>query len=237
MGWIIGLSLATLVCVVISIILLSNIRFHILFVRVKSDDRLRIEVKALFGIYRYCYEIPQIDYISILEGTPLKIIMKGKGPGIHDKPKVENEALNKNFMQNNVKMFKLFVQGITNYKEWFRASISHLGCSEFSWVTRFGMGEPALTASLTGVGWTVKYGALGFISHLIPFKTAPKLDIQPQFNSFAYETELQARLQMKMASVVMSGIKLLFRMHRLKDLRKMLKLMKSIRKQRQLDHA
>ncbi|MBC8081119.1 MAG: DUF2953 domain-containing protein [Gorillibacterium sp.] len=236
MGWVIGLSLAALLCVAIIALLLSDIRLHVLFVREKSDDRLRIEVKALYGIYRYCFEIPQIDYIKIIQGSHLQTFMKGKGPGISDLPQVntqasinETQASNINSKQNYKKQFLKSVK-IANYKDWFFKTISRIRCSELNWNTRFGLGEPARTASFTGLGWATKSYSVGLMSQVVNFQTVPKLEIHPQFTRYCYETEVEARFSVRIASMAMSGIQLLLRMYRLHDLKKVTRLVKRIRK-------
>jgi hypothetical protein len=231
MGGIIALAVAVLIGAAVLAALWSTIRIHLLFVRVHGDDRLRLEVKALYGLYRFCYEIPQIEYIKLLQGLPFHMNVKRKGPGASGHSRKEEEALNRRYLAKNRLGLKLLLRTFRNYKGWLAETLSHVRCSEFSWQTRFGMGDPALTASCSGIGWVIKSFASGVLSHMIQLKAPPKLVIQPEYNRWIYETELQVRIQIKLGRVLASVLRLLLRLHKLKDLRQLLRFYKDTRKE------
>lgn len=231
MGGIIALAAAALIGIAVLAALLSTIRIHLMFVRVRGDDRLRMEVKALYGLYRFCYEIPQIDYIKLVRGAPFHLIAKSKGLGLPDRSRMEEEALNRRYWAKNRLGLKLLLRTFRNYKGWLKETLSHVHCSEFSWQTRFGAGEPALTASCSGLGFAVKSFTSGVLSRLIRFTVSPKLVIQPEYNRWIYETELQVRIQIKLGWVLASGFRLLLRLRKLKDLQRLLHFYKESRKE------
>lgn len=226
-----ALAVAVLIGATVLAALWSTIRIHLLFVRVHGDDRLRLEVKALYGLYRFCYEIPQIEYIKLLQGLPFHMNVKRKGPGTSGHSRKEEEALNRRYLAKNRLGLKLLLRTFRNYKGWLTETLGHVRCSEFSWQTRFGAGEPALTASCSGIGWAIKSFASGVLSHMIQLTSPPKLVIQPEYNRWIYETEVQVRVQVKLGRVLGSGLRLLLRLHKLKDLRRLLRFYKETRKE------
>ena len=87
-----------------------------------------------------------------------------------------------------------------------------------SWQTVFGVGDAALTGSLTGVIWSWKTTILGSISHLVKMEDLPEINVIPQFNSNYFETEFKCILSFRIGHLIRAGVQfmyLIFRLYRM----------------------
>ncbi|WP_058303798.1 DUF2953 domain-containing protein [Gorillibacterium timonense] len=211
MGWLIALLLLLLFLLLLAAVLTSQIRIEFRFRRVHDDDRLEVDVKALFGFVHYRYEVPSIDYRGILTGFRFF----GKEKGIA-KPETQADAavedLNKQDVEWGKAVFKTFQENFRDYNGWLSDMMANITCTGFRWSSSVGVGSPANTAVLVGAGWGLKSFLLGRLTDKLAFKSRPILLVTPCYNRSSFSTDLEMRLQMRAGALAASGWKLLRRM-------------------------
>ena len=76
------------------------------------------------------------------------------------------------------------------------------------WHSVIGVGNAALTGTLTGALWSVKGGVLGVISNYMRLKDMPNLSITPSFQKAYSQTQLSCMIQFRIGYAMVAGLKL-----------------------------
>lgn len=211
MGWYIALSLCLVLLAIVAGVLASEIRMEFRFSRARDNDRLDVELRAVFGLVHYHYSVPKIDYQGMLRGVRLFGQEKPIG-----KPEAQAEKtvddLNKRDVEWGIRMRKIFQAHFRDYNGWLSELVGKLTCTGFRWSTSIGVPNPAQTAVLTGGGWGLKAFLVGFLTHKLHFKTDPLLVVTPCYNRYAFSTDLEISLTVRAGAMVTSGWQLFRRM-------------------------
>lgn len=213
MGWLIALLLLLLL-VLLAAVLASRIRIELRFRRARNDDRLEVDVKAIFGLFHYRYEVSKIDYRGMLGGVRLYEGKNGINPA-QEKASANIEDLGKRDVEWGNSMLKSFRKNFRDYNGWLKDTAARVTCTGFRWSTSVGTGNPANTAIVVGAGWGIKSFLLGRMTEWMTFKNEPILLVAPCYNRTAFSTDMEVLLQMRAAALAISGWKLLRRMRSL----------------------
>jgi hypothetical protein len=195
------LLLAAAACAV----LLSDIRVRMHFVRTKENDSLAVEVRALYGLYRYCYDVPHIDYRG-LYNKQKEMLWK----------RMEEERETHGIQHAGSKPWPLaqyreMKRNVTRFPEWMKQTLARFRCTELRWDTRFGVGDAPVTAVLTGAIWGVLATLLGFVFQYIKLDTRPDISVTPLFNRKQFHTEANVVIQIRAGAAMLAGIRFWFR--------------------------
>lgn len=200
------LLMLVLFAAAVTALLLSRIRTEIFVSRFRFNDRITVDVRALFGLFRYRIYVPLIDFNSWLEGFTIK-----KKADASAKASAEGSMkldLTRERIMSTYERYKLLLKNVYNLKEWTKASLKRLECTYFMWNTRIGVGDAPETAIATGLVWGVKSSLLGMGFGLIRLKTRPNIQVSPQYNMQTFTTELMCKLQIRLVHVLWAGLRL-----------------------------
>lgn len=208
-GWLI---LATVI--IMAALAASSIRFQVYYSRLKDNDRFFVYIRAVFGLVKYRYEVPILAFKGLAQG----IEIKNEHVNEHgDKLIAENsDNIDKEKVQTSLRKFREMIQSTFRLKDWFADTLTHVKCTELVWKTRLGLGEAPETAIATGLVWTLKSSALGYLFNHIKRNTKPKVQVIPLYNQVHFSTELSCIAQIRLGQAMVAGLLLLVRILKVK---------------------
>lgn len=74
---VIPLSLLLLVILLCLLVLASSIHFHFRLCRLGKDDRIEFDIKAVYGLVKFHYELPALVFDSLEQGIKVKLEKAG----------------------------------------------------------------------------------------------------------------------------------------------------------------
>jgi len=230
MGGYIALSLLLVLLAIVAGVLASEIRMELRFRRARDNDRLEVDVRAVFGLVHYHYEASKIDFQGMLNGIRLfgqeKRIAKPKEAA-------DIKDLNKQDIESGKRILNSFRKHFRDYNGWLSDTLAKLTCTGFRWSTSIGVKSPNQTAVLTGAGWAIKSILLGKMSEKLKFRSEPILLVTPCYNRYAFSTDLEVRLQVRAGEMAVSGWQLFRRMNSLGHAKQALKNMRRVSQAKQ----
>lgn len=79
---------------------------------------------------------------------------------------------------------------------------------KFKWISVIGCNDAALTAIMTGVLWTLKYNAIGFLFRENPVEEL-FINVIPEFNNYEIKTEIICIFETKLVNIINIGLRFL----------------------------
>jgi len=201
-----------IVAVLALIVLSSYIEGKVYAKREKNQDRIIFEVKALFGLIRYRKDVPLVSFAGWCKGIILKaetINEKSNQLQKKDKASVGIRKVRRYFQTA-----KLLLRKTHGLNDWFRQLFARVECTKLAWNTRIGLEDAPVTGMMVGVVWAVKSTIVGFGRQFVQMKEQPHISVVPQYNVFDFSTELVVVGKIRMAYLMMSGIRLVMRISR-----------------------
>ncbi|OKP84407.1 DUF2953 domain-containing protein [Paenibacillus sp. P32E] len=206
----IPLTLLLIVIVLLLVILTSYIHFHFRLCRLGSDDRIELDIKAVFGLVKFHYELPALVFQGMEEGIKVKLEESGITPVRTDKD--EEEQIDKELVTEWLRKIRKALKATYGLKKWLASTLSHLQITKFDWSTDFSLGDAAGTATAAGAFWGIKWTLAGWISSLVRLKKAPKLFVAPVFrDEMCFSTEAVIVGKLSMGYTLFAGLVLLRR--------------------------
>jgi hypothetical protein len=199
-----------LLLLAIVLILSSSIHFHFRLCRRGKDDRVELDVTALFGWIKYHYELPKVVYEGLERGVRVKLEQSGVAPVRSDKDKEAD--IDKDMVDNWLDSVKKMLKATRGLRKWFRETAAHVKISKLDWSTDFSLGEAALTATAAGALWGLKWSMIGWLSQWLRMQKGPRLFVKPVFNDdLSFSSELVCTGSVSAAYLLYSGMLLLRR--------------------------
>lgn len=202
------------VLIVILMVLLSFIRGEFYFSRVKDNDTLSVEMRALFGLIRYRYVIPIIQFKGFTKGILIKSEVVTKAEA-----KLKDESKDHITKEKVISFYKeakdALVHTLSLY-DWMKQTLAKVQCTELKWITRVGIGDAPETAITTGMIWGIKSSLLGFTMRYVQLKATPRIDVIPQFNEKVFSTEVRVAGRIRVWHVMFAGVRLMARASKVK---------------------
>lgn len=207
--------LLALLLLVIILVLSSSIHFHFRVRRMGKDDRVEFDLKALYGLVKFHYELPVVVYEGIERGIRVKLEQSGIAPFKTDKDK--EGQVDKQAITSVTTDIKLAIQATGGLKKWLKGLIAHVKISQLDWSTDFSLGDAASTATAAGALWGVKWSLVGWCSQFVRLQHTPKLFVVPVFrDELCFSTEAVCSGKLSTAYMIYSGLLLLRRITRVK---------------------
>ncbi|PYE51678.1 DUF2953 domain-containing protein [Paenibacillus barcinonensis] len=205
--WLGGIGL--FIALLIAAVLISNVHVHVVFRKHKSDDYANINIRLLYGIVRFNYEIPSIVFRNMKEG----FLLKTEQSMNHSRGEVlGSQQVNKRKVKNWAKDVKVMLRATEALKLWVKQTLQRVHITRLLWSTTIGTGDAAYTAMLTGMLWSVKSMMIGFLTYQMRFRTAPVLEVNPFWaDEPEFRTELELKLRMRMLAILTAGMRLMTR--------------------------
>lgn len=212
MLWV-GLAVSVVIIALI-VVLCSYMRGEFYFSRVKDNDTLSVEMRGLFGLVRYRYVIPIIQFKGFTKG----ILIKSEKVTQHD-AKLKDETrdhITKDRVITFYKETKDVLVHTLNLYGWMKQTLAKVECTELKWITRVGVGDAPETAITTGAVWGIKSSLLGFAVRYVKLTAKPRIDVIPQYNEKQFATEFRFAGRIRVWVAVMAGMRLLYRAAKIK---------------------
>jgi hypothetical protein len=193
------------------------IQFHsrrVQLLRVKDNDTLSMEMRALFGLIRYRYVIPIIQFKGFTKGILIKseTITKSSSK-LKDESK---DHITKEKILDVYKQAKEALVHTLNLNDWMKQTLARVECTDLKWITRVGVGDAPETAITTGAIWGIKSSLLGFSIRYVKLTVKPQIDVIPQYNEKQFATDFRFAGRIRVWFVVVAGIRLISRAAKVK---------------------
>lgn len=191
----IPLILLLLVVLLFLLVLASSIHFHFRVRRLGKDDRIEFDIKAVYGLVKFHYEVPALVFQSIEQGIKLKVEKSGMAPVKRDSEK--EQRVDKESVTHWLKNMRTALKATRGLKKWLRGTLSHVKISQFDWSTDFSLGDAATTATAVGALWGFKWTMIGAVSCFVRLMQSPRIFVAPVFRdepSFATEAVCAGKL-------------------------------------------
>ncbi|WP_240343881.1 DUF2953 domain-containing protein [Paenibacillus sp. SYP-B3998] len=216
-----GVGMVVLVILFMLIVVMSSfIRGEFYFSRVKDNDTLSVEMRALFGLVRYRYVIPIIQFKGFGQGIMIKseTVTKSnsKSKSNAELKDAQKEHITKEKIISFYKKAKIALVNTLHLYDWMKMTLAKVECTELRWTTRVGVGDAPETAITTGAIWAIKSSLLGFGIQYIKLQTKPMIDVVPQYNQMHFDTELRAAGRIRVWFVLLAGVRLVVRAAKVK---------------------
>lgn len=204
------LALLLLAVALILLILFSSIHFHFRLCRLGKDDRVEFDIKALFGLVKFHYELPKVVFENIKQGIMVKLEESGIAPFRKDKD--QEEQINKEWISVWLENIRKALRATRGFNKWMKDTLSHVQIMRLDWSTDFSLGDAANTAVAAGALWGIKGSIIGWLSQQVRMKKAPRLFVVPVFqDELCFSTEAVFTGKLSVGYACYAGLLLLRR--------------------------
>jgi len=198
--------------VVIVILAWTYVESKLYVKRERSNDRIIVEVKALFGIVRYRTDVPFVQFAGWCKGVVVRSEQFNEtAKKTPDSDTNEIDRMTVLRYWRNTKRLIRYTEGLN---DWIQQVLSRIECTNWSWNTRIGMQDAPTTALAVGVVWGVKSTLVGFSNRFIRMRKPPNIAVVPQYNSLDFSTELLVVGRIRIVHVVTAAVSLMMRIGR-----------------------
>lgn len=184
-------------------------RFVISAKRERQNDRVTIELSAIFGLIRYRIDIPAIKFINWYRGLAIK--QQGMNETTSQVHKKDKLYLHKETILSYWRKSQLYMKATTGFNEWFKRLLARIHCEEFNWTSRIGLDDAPATAVMTGVIWAIKSTITGFAVQYVKMKHKPQLAVLPQYNKLHFSMDLYISGRISLWYILFAAISLIWR--------------------------
>lgn len=204
------LALLLLVVLLLLLVLASSIHFHFRLCRLGKDDRIELDIKALFGLVKFHYELPALVYESLEQGIKVKLEKSGIAPVKVDSDK--EEQIDKESVSEWLKNFRTALKATRGLRQWLIQTVSHVQITRLDWSTDFSLGDAAHTATAAGALWGMKWTIAGWISRYVRLLHSPRMFVAPVFrDEMCFATEAVCTGKLSAGYACYAGLLLLRR--------------------------
>lgn len=193
---------------------LTPIQARITVSRKDENDRIEVDLRALWGWIRFRYIIPFIQFRGLLQGT----ILESKT----EDPK-QNRTLSKK--RKTVKLIngvngrrkrKKKAGSFAVFSRWLVKTLKSVQCDKFEWKTEIGSKDAAVTAFATGLLWAIKSSLVGWCTAFIRFQHPPLISVSPVYNRDRFVTAGECILKIRLGNAIIAALLLWIRILRVK---------------------
>ncbi len=216
MKWI---AIAVAILVVKWIILNSKVYISLHVERHGNNDRILVFSKFMFGLIRYTYEVPSIQFKGIMQGADVKVKEEQDANG-EQRTTANRQRVDASDVLHFFDRTKRILNRTVSLTRWVRQTLTYFRCTELRWRTSVGLDDAADTAITTGAIWGLKSSILGLLFQFVRLDTRPQLDVLPAYHQQQFTTDLTATVHTKLWRLLAAGMRLLRRMRKLKLNRK-----------------
>jgi len=202
MSWVWGLLLALGIVLLLVLILPVHLELH--YKRENKDDRLHLGVRALFGLVKLGYDIP---IVSIMERTGAIGFKKDPAEAMPDGQRGW-VTLTVEKIQEILRTIRKIVRRISKFRIAIHKFTKVYHVESLKWRTKFGTGDAANTAMITGLAWGFK-GVLGaYIYRYFSVEKRLQYDVQPHFQAQGFYTELSCIIRFRPGKAIVATLRL-----------------------------
>lgn len=192
------ISLFLIVCIAAACF--TTITLEIYARRQKENDDATIKISAFAGLISYTVKLP-------------KVRLNSRGIGFEVKAKEGEEKDAELDVKKAITRYRTRVEAIDilkDFKSWFLTLLRKTELSDWVWHSRAGTGEAMSAALSCGMLWSVKGLLFGTVSRYVKVMNAPDVAIIPLFQEKWFSTEWSCKLRLKLGSLLVASVYLLF---------------------------
>ncbi|AIQ13553.1 DUF2953 domain-containing protein [Paenibacillus durus] len=194
-----------------SILLLSSrIHIHFSLNRTGQDDRIVLDITALFGLVKLHYSLPALAFEGFKRGLHVKLEETGIAPARSSNK--EETDIDKDDVIEWMEYGKKALRATQGLKRWTADTLSHLQITKLDWSTNFSLGDAAGTATAAGALWGLKWSLIGWASQWVKLLHRPRLFVVPVFDDdVKFSTEVDCAGRISAGHALFAGFRLLVR--------------------------
>jgi hypothetical protein len=185
----------------------SSITATFTFHRVLNDDRLAFKIRALFGLVRYQYIIPSIQFRGLFDGVMIKTKANTSGT----KAEQDHQQIDLPKINEFYRTGKRLIQHAEGFSDWLTAVLTDWRCIHLRWHTHIGLGDAPDTAVAVGLAWGAKCSLLHYALNHVQLQTQPDLAVIPQYNRNHFSTNLLVIGRIRLGNALIDTAFLLWR--------------------------
>ncbi len=206
----------------------SPVQFRIFYQKVAWDDALVLEMSFLHGLLK------RRRSVNLLQLTPRGVKQHQKISGRwfflrknqHKKTTAPYQGNSRNWREF-FQRYQEYGLGMTlltyflpaNYHRYLFVveDLERRGYfTKFTWVTRFGTGNPVSTATVYGVLWGVKSSLLSYLHRKTKFVVRPDIQIIPDFQNSRLDLNFDCIFRVKLGYIIIAAFIANFRYRMMK---------------------
>ncbi len=191
----------------IILILATKITILLNYHHNKDDDNLTLKFKVWFGLISYQISVP---VIKVDDDSPAIVYKKKVNPGNQEgsKEEMDEEKFSIHDLIVSLHDMKELLKHVISLHKIVRYFLRKISIKSLEWHSVIGIGDAAMTGTLTGALWAVKGGIIGLISHYMKLKEMPQMSIIPNFQRATSQTKLRCMIQFRIGNAMLAGMKL-----------------------------
>ncbi|WP_068617028.1 DUF2953 domain-containing protein [Paenibacillus tuaregi] len=211
--WLGGLILLLLLLIFAALI--SRIRLTLNVNKHSKDDTILLEVSALFGLFKYKYEIPMLKFENLKQGIQVKQqrqdnVMKG-----HHKE--DEQQIDKDKVEGWLENWNRILDATHDLKVWMQRTFRRVRVKHLDWSTEVGLSDAVHTAQLSGALWGVKYSLVGLLSFYLKLLVPPELFVIPIYGRKPhFTTKMTCIAEIRCGYAIYAGLVLIARVLKVK---------------------
>lgn len=211
--WLGGLLLLLLILIFAALI--SRIMLTLNVNKLGKDDTILIEVSALFGLFKYHYEIPMLKFKNLKQGLQVK--EKKEGNVMKDHHQEAETHIDKDKVDTWVENWKRMLASTHDLKLWMSRTLRRVKVRHLDWTTELGLSDAVHTAQLTGALYGVKYSLLGWLSYKLRLLVPPQVFVIPIYGTQPHiSTKMTCIAEIRCGYAMYAGLVLLVRVLKVK---------------------
>lgn len=175
-----------------------------IFIKEDKDDEFIFKIYALRGLIQYKTDIPIINIKNNENHAPsLELNVESE---IGTSESFLGEKHKEFNMEEIRRIIEISLDLTRKYKRILEYIKEKLIIDRLSWSTELGLGDAAVTAIYTGLGWTLKGNLISIIkNHLVLHSL--ETNVVPNFNIKTFKTTFSCILRLKLGHIIIAGIK------------------------------
>ncbi len=181
--------------------LLVPVELRVSYRRTHHDDHFYIEIKALGGLVYHKFVIPVWDF-RIDQLLPY-LRLKSE---TFESPGGQTSSLHHEHVIGSVdhvmEKFTRLRQRWEQYRPVLGLVLKHMSCTQFEWITQFGLGDAALTGIGTGFVWMIKGFVIALLRQHSRFDIRPNLTVRPVFSRSLFHTSFNCILRLHLGDIM-----------------------------------
>ncbi len=182
------------------LIMFTSVRIEILFKHEHVNEQGEIRIRALLGLVRLRFTLPQLNWRGWEQGLQVK----GKMTTEQSELMTVNEKVGKRNIRSMKKRMSELLSQIDDFMEVVRWFFSKITCEKLDWSTSLGTGDAAEAGILTGLAWSIKSMLIGWISGYIRWKQYPNLSIRPAFQQKMFDTYFHSIIRFRLGYAILA---------------------------------
>ncbi|MFC6332325.1 DUF2953 domain-containing protein [Paenibacillus septentrionalis] len=185
---------------IIAVACFTTVTLELYARRQKENDDASIKVTMLAGLVSFKFKLP-------------KMMMNKRGIGFNLSKPDGHEELVELDVKHAISRYQVWTDAtmiMKDFKAWFLHLLRKVELSDWHWHSRAGTGEAMSAAISCGMLWSVKGMLFGALSKYVKVMDLPHVSIEPVFQEKWFSTEWSCKLKLKLGSLLLAVIYLIF---------------------------